>query len=188
MRLDRVRPYADAAGEAARAWFAAAEQSDRARRIVDERIVGDRRAAADVRATEPFGLIRSLELAIRAIPAGASLLLITDGLALTAEDDDTLVRAARRFDATVLLASDPWLSDLPLRGFVRLRDVATGRTARIFVGRGTRRRYLRASRERDDALRERFRRARWRVGTLDEAGGAESLERAFGLVPEPAAR
>jgi uncharacterized protein (DUF58 family) len=185
MRLGRTRAYADAADDAVRAWFEAAERPDRTGRVVDDRIVADRRAATEARAREPFDLSRSLELAIRAIPAGASLLLITDGLALPADADDTLVRAARRFDATVLLASDPWLGGLPLRGFVRLRDVATGRTARIFVGRRTRERYLRATRERDGALRERFRRARWRVGTLDEADGAASLERTFGLVAEP---
>ncbi len=49
------------------------------------------------------------------------------------------------------------------------------------MGARPRARYLRASRERDAQLRERFRCARWRVGTLDEADGAVSLERTFGV-------
>ncbi len=182
MRVGRLRPLHAAASEAVAAWFGAAQRADRARRIVDERLVGDRRAAVAVRARAPFDLRRSLELAVRALPAGASLLLVTDGLDLAGnDDDDLLARAGRRFDATVLLASDPWLEALPLRGFVRVRDVETGRTRRLFVGPRARERYRRASRTRDEALRERFRIARWRVGTLDEADGAGSLERTFGV-------
>ena len=181
MRVGRTRAYADAARDAVRAWFGAAEQTDRARRIVDERVIGDRRAAAEATTSMPFDPVRSLELALRAIPAGASLLLVTDGLDLPPDADDVLVRAGRRFDATVLVASDPWIDGLPLHGFVRVRDAESGRSARLFVGRRTRERYRAASRERDAFLRERFRRARWRIGTLDEADGAASLERAFGL-------
>jgi hypothetical protein len=70
---------------------------------------------------------------------------------------------------------------LPLRGFVRVRDVESGRTTRLLVGPRTRERYARASGARDAALRARFARARWRVGTLDEADGAASLERVFAL-------
>jgi uncharacterized protein (DUF58 family) len=182
MRLGRVRSLRDAADEAVRAWFGAALPSDRARRIVGDRVVGDRRGAVDVRAEAPFDLRRSLELGLRALPAGASFLLVTDGLDLDgANDDDLLARVARRFDATVLLARDPWIDGLPLRGFVRVRDVETGRATRILVGPRTRERYARATRERDGRLRERFTRARWRVGTLDEADGAASLERVFAL-------
>jgi uncharacterized protein (DUF58 family) len=181
MRLGRVRALRDAADDAVRAWFAAAQPADRARRVVGERIVTDPRAAIEARAPAPFDLKRSLELALRALPAGTSFLLLTDGLDLTDPDEELLARAGRRFDATVLLASDPWLAGLPLRGFVRVRDVETGRSSRLLVGPRTRERYARASRTRDDALRARFTRARWRVGTLDEADGAASLERAFAL-------
>ena len=69
-----------------------------------------------------------------------------------------------------------------MRGFVRMRDAETARTRRVFVGRARRGRAIaRASAERDAAIRARFERARWRVGALDEADGAASLERAFGL-------
>jgi len=182
MGLGRRRALRDAAGDAVRGWFGAASPGDRALRIVGERVIAGRRAAPDAGPAPVFDLRRSLELALRAVPAGASLLLITDGLDLAGPDDDErLVRVGRRFDATVLLATDPWFDGLPLRGFVRLRDVETGRTAPLFIGRRTRERYASATRRRDAALRERFGRARWRVGTLDEADGTASLERAFAL-------
>jgi uncharacterized protein (DUF58 family) len=183
MRLGRKRSLSAAADEAVRTWFGALESTDRAARIVDERLVSDRRAAIDVRGNGPFGLRRSLELAVRVLPQGSSFLLITDGLDLTAEATfaELLLRIGRRFDATVLLARDPWIDGLPLRGFVRLRDAETARTKRVFIGPRSRERYRRASAEREAAIQERFRAARWRLGTLDEADGTASLERAFGL-------
>ena len=183
MRLGRKRALSVAADEAIRAWFGAAESTDRAGRIVDERLVGDRRATVDVRAAGPFDLRRSLELAVRVLPQGSSFLLITDGLDVTGvpEVADVLLRIGRRFDATVLLARDPWIDGLPLRGFVRIRDAESSRTKRVFIGPRARERYRRASTERDAAIAGRFRLARWRVGVLDEADGAASLERAFGL-------
>ena len=111
MRVGRKRPLSTAADEAVRAWFGAAESTDRAGRIVDERLVGDRRATVDVRAAGPFDLRRSLELAVRVLPQGSSFLLVTDGLDIGAGGafDDVLLRIGRRFDATVLLARDPWI-------------------------------------------------------------------------------
>jgi uncharacterized protein (DUF58 family) len=183
MRLGRKRALSVAAEEAVRAWFGAAENTDRAGRIVDERLIGDRRATVDVRANGPFDLRRSLELAVRALPQGSSFLLITDGLDIASGDTfaDVLLRIARRFDATVLLARDPWIDGLPLRGFVRIRDAESGRSRRVFIGPGTRTRYRTASAERDAAIRAAFERARWRIGTLAEDDGAGSLERVFGL-------
>lgn len=182
MRVGRKRALSAAADEAVRAWFGAAETTDRAGRIVDERLVGDRRATVDVRAAGPFDLRRSLELAVRALPQGSSFLLITDGLDVAGDTfADVLLRIGRRFDATVLLARDPWIDGLPLRGFVRLRDAESGRTRRVFIGPRSRERYRRASVERDAAIRGAFERARWRIGTLDESDGTASLERVFGL-------
>lgn len=179
MRVGRKRPLADAAHEAVRAWFGALEGEDQAARIVDERVVRDRRAAPLVRATAPFRFATALAIARRALPRGASLLAITDGFDLP--DDDALTRTALRFDATVLLARDPWRDDLPLRGFVRLRDAESGRTRRVFVGARTRARYREAAHAREDALHARFRAAGWRTGTLDEGNGRSSLLHAFGL-------
>lgn len=179
MRVGRRRPLADAAADAVRAWFGAAEGDDRAARIVDERLVRDRRAASLVRAAAPFRFAPALAIAMRALPRGASLLAIVDGFDLPG--DDALRLAAHRFDATVLLARDPWRDELPLRGLVRLRDAESGRTRTTFVGARTRRRYVEAARARETRLIERFRAARWRVGVLEEADGRLSLLRAFGL-------
>ena len=179
MAVGRERPLAAAANEAVRAWFGALEGDDRAARVIDERIVRDRRAAPLVRASAPFAFGPALSVAQRALPRGASLLAIADGFDVP--EDDALVRAALRFDATVLLARDPWRDELPLRGFVRLRDAETGRTGRVFVGARTRARYRAAAHAREAALHARFRDAGWRVGTLEEADGRASLLRAFGL-------
>ena len=179
MQVGRKRPLATAAGEAVRAWFGALEGDDRAARIVDERIVRDRRAAPLVRASMPFQFAPALTIALRALPRGTSLLAVLDGFDLP--DDDALVRAALRFDATVLLARDPWRDDLPLRGITRLRDAETGRVARVFVGSRMRTRYRTAAHAREAALHARFRDAGWRVGTLDEADGRASLLRAFNV-------
>lgn len=179
MGVGRHRPLAAAADEAVRAWFGAAEGEDRAARVVDERVVRDRRAAALVHAAVPFRFAPALTLALRVLPRGASLLAIADGFDLP--DDESLARAALHFDATVLLARDPWRDDLPLRGFVQLRDAESGRVRRAFVGARTRARYRAAAQAREAALHARFRNAGWRVGTLAEADGRGSLLRAFGL-------
>jgi uncharacterized protein (DUF58 family) len=179
MGVGRKRPLASAADEALRAWFGALEGADLAVRVVDDRVVRDRRAAPLVRAANPFRFATALAIALRAVPRGASLLVVADGYDLA--DDDLLARAGLRFDATVLLARDPWRDDLPLRGFVRLRDAESGRVRQIFAGSRTRERYGAASRAREAALQARFRAAGWRVGTLDERDGRASLLRAFGL-------
>jgi uncharacterized protein (DUF58 family) len=179
MSVGRKRPLATAAAEAVRAWFHALEGEDQAARIVDERVVRDRRAAPLVHAATPFRFAAALAIAQRALPRGASLLAVVDGFDLP--DDETLARIGLRFDATVLLARDPWHDDLPLRGVVRLRDAETGRVRRAFVDSRTRRRYQDASHAREFALHGRFRTTGWRVGTLDERDGRASLLRAFGL-------
>jgi uncharacterized protein (DUF58 family) len=181
MRVGRRRPLAAAADEALRAWFGALEGDDRAARVVDERIVRDRRAAPLVHASTVFRMGPALAVALRALPRGASLLVVTDGFDLPA--DDELLRAALRFDATVLLARDPWRDDLPLRGVTRLRDAESGRVRRVFVGTRARRRYREQAHAREAVLHARFREAGWRTGTLEEADGRNSLARAFGVAP-----
>jgi uncharacterized protein (DUF58 family) len=179
MQVGRTRPLSAAAEEAVRAWFGAMEGEDQAARIVDERVVRDRRAAPLVRAESPFRFVPALAVALRALPRGASLLAIADGFDLP--DDDLLKRTALRFDATVLLARDPWCDDLPLRGVVRLRDAETGRLQGVFVGERARTRYRQAAQDRETSLCARFRDAGWRVGSLEEHDGRASLLRAFGL-------
>jgi len=179
MRVGRKRPLSEAANEAVRAWFGALEGADQAARIVDGRVVRDRRAAPLVTASQPFRFAPALAVAMRALPRGASLLAIADGFDLP--DDEALVRAALRFDATILLARDPWRDDLPLRGAVRLRDAETGRVRRVFAGPRLRARYRAASHAREAALHARLRDAGWRVGTLEEHDGRASLLHAFGI-------
>jgi len=179
MRVGRKRRLAEAAAEAVRAWFGALEGQDEAARIVDERVVRDRRAAPLVSAKDPFRFATALAVATRALPRGASLLAITDGFDLP--DGETLARAALRFDVTILIARDPWRDDLPLRGIVRLRDAETGRVRRVFVGSRARARYREAAHAREAALHARLRDAGWRVGSLEESDGRASLLRAFGL-------
>lgn len=168
MRLGRRRRLLDAADEAARAWLGAAEPGDRVH---------------DLSLGEPFDLGRALVYALHALPRGSSLLLVTDGLDLAAGEsgDELLFRLGRRCDATVLLARDPWIDELPLRGLVRVRDAESGRVGRVFVGPRVRARYRDATQQRDASLRARFARAGWRVGALDEGDGGNAVERAFGL-------
>jgi uncharacterized protein (DUF58 family) len=179
MRVGRRRAVADAAAEGLRAWFAAAEGADATARIVDERIVRDRRAAPLVRANGPFSLTASLTIALAALPRGASLLVITDGFETIA--DALLAAIGRRFDATVLLARDPWSDVLPLRGIVRVADSETRTTRRLFIGARAAQRYVVASQRRATELYERYRRAGWRIGELTEDDGRVCLRRAFGL-------
>lgn len=182
MRLGRRRRLTDAADEALRAWFAAAQSEDRVARIVDDRIVAGARPALHAAATRPFDLLRALTFAGHVVPRGASLLAILDGYDLPPDGAaELLLRIGERCDATVLLARDPWHDGLPLRGLCRVRDAETGRARMLYFGRRERERFTVAVAARAAALTARFTSAGWRVGWLDEADGRASLERAFGL-------
>jgi uncharacterized protein (DUF58 family) len=181
MRVGRKRRLSDAAQEAVTAWFGAGENEDRAKRIVDDRIVEGRRPAMAVHANGPFDLMRTLELAARVLPRGTSLLVITDGFDLPDDDGDVLARIGHRCDATVLLARDPWHDGIPLRGLRRIRDSETGRSRLFFFGKREREKFVRAVAAREAAVRERFLAAGWRAGELDETSGRASLEAAFGM-------
>lgn len=190
MRVGRKRSLLDAGHDALGAWFGAAEEEDRSRRIIDGAPVGPStlrgrrgaRVAIDARGTGTFDLGRELRTAVHVLPRGSALLVISDFFELASEDaDETLARAGARLDATALIARDPWMTDMPLAGFVRLRDAESGRVRRVFVGKRQRERYRIASVERDAAIRERLRAHGWRIGTLDERDGRGSLYHAFGV-------
>jgi uncharacterized protein (DUF58 family) len=181
MRVGRSRRLSEAAQEAVTAWFNAGENEDRAKRIVDDRLVEGKRPAISVHANGPFYLVRTLDLALRVLPRGSSLLVVTDGFDLPDDDGDILVRLAHRCDATVLLASDPWRDGIPLRGLRRIRDAETGRSRLLFFGRRERATFVAAVAAREAALTARFRETGWRVGTLNADDGRRSLESAFGL-------
>ena len=182
MQVGRQRRLSDAAADALRAWFGAAQREDRALRIVDDRLVAGAQPALHARSQQRFDLQRTLSFAAHVVPRGASLLAVTDGFDLPATNvADLLLRVAARCDATVLLARDPWHAEFPLRGFRRVRDAESGRERVLFFGRKQRLRYARAVAEREEWLSAAFSAAGWRVGRLDEADGRASLERAFGL-------
>jgi uncharacterized protein (DUF58 family) len=181
MQAGRRRPLATAADEALHAWYGAAEADDRVLRIAGERLVSGRGAVLAVRPERhPFALDAGLRFALRVLPRNASLLVITDGFGL-ADDDALLAETAFFFDATVLFARDPWRTDLPLRGWRRVRDSETGAARILRFGRAARERFARAVAEREHALEGRFTRAGWRVGAFDERDGVAGLEAAFGL-------
>jgi uncharacterized protein (DUF58 family) len=182
MRVGRKRPLCDAAQEALRAWFGAAESEDRTQRIVDDRIVHGTLPALHVQPARPFDLVRTLTFAAHVLPRGASLLALTDGYDLPAGSTELLLRVAARCDATVLLARDPWHDGLPLRGLRRVRDSETGRSRTLYFGARERERYVHAVAQREKALNAQFVNAGWRVGELDESDGRASLERAFGFI------
>jgi hypothetical protein len=188
MRVGRKRSLLDAGHDALGAWFGAAEEEDRSRRIIDGAPVGPStlrgtrgaRVAIDARSTGTFDLDLELRTAVHVLPRGSALLVISDFFDLASEDA-ALARVGARLDATALIARDPWMTDMPLAGFVRLRDAESGRVRRVFVGKRQRERYRIASVERDAAIRERLRAHGWRIGTLDEGDGRGSLYHTFGV-------
>ena len=187
MGVGRKRRLLDAADDALRAWFGAAQSGDRTQRIVGERIVTGTLPALHAVAAAPFDLLGTLQFAAHVVPRGASLLAITDGFDLPPDAAPALlVRVAARCDATVLLARDPWHAGLPLRGLRRVRDAETGRSRLLYLGRRARERFVAAVAAREKQLGAAFVNAGWRVGWLDESDGAASLEHAFGLGGAPA--
>jgi hypothetical protein len=165
MHAGRRRALAESAREAAAAWYGAADASDR---------------IVPLTLARPFDLMQAFEAAPAVLPRGTALLVVSDFWDLPA-DDDLLFKLGARFDCTALLARDPWYDGLPLGGLVRVRDSESGAVARVFLGRRERGRYVRAVREREERLIERFANANWRTGILDENDGGAALLRAFGL-------
>ncbi|MGH7728061.1 MAG: hypothetical protein ACREM2_04620, partial [Vulcanimicrobiaceae bacterium] len=89
---------------------------------------------------------------------------------------------AARFDATALLARDPWAAGLPLGGFVRLRDAESGQVARLYIDRAARARYAAAVATREAQVLEALARDGLRCAPLDAASSGEAaLARAFAI-------
>jgi uncharacterized protein (DUF58 family) len=167
MRVGRRRTLLEAANAAAAAWFEMAE-------------IGDRVVRIDGKGLD---VLQRLTIAARTLRRGAALLLVSDFHWI--EDRSAFVElavtAARRADVTALIARDPWFDDLPLRGFVRLRDAETARAARVFIGARERARYKEAVRRREEEIRSLLERCGWRTGVLHEDDGRGSLYAAFDL-------
>lgn len=158
MQAGRSVPIAQAAAEIGETWLGAALRTDRRR------------------------VLASLDEAV-ALPRGAALLAVSDFFWLRPKGAhrDLLGFLAARYDCTALIARDPWQDELPLSGFVRVRDAETDDVARLFLGEKERARYRTASRAREADLLETLQDAGWRTGVFTENGGTADLHRAFGL-------
>jgi uncharacterized protein (DUF58 family) len=187
MRVGRRRELRHAANEALRAWYGAALSDDRCIRVHADRVIappfrGPRAASACMTIVRSdFSLPAALRTARAALQRGTALLVIADCYDLGDHWGGLLASLGARCDCTLLLARDPWHDGLPLRGFVRVRDVESGATRSLYVGAGERERYAEAVARRESLLTERFALAGWRVSALDEGDGAASLASAFGL-------
>jgi len=185
MSVGRTRTNYDLAREAASVWFAAATDEDRCARLGAAPLflrdtpgrTGARVCAA--RGDDSGELEPALRASLALVPRGARLLVVSDFFEL-----GPLLAALRacvaRFDVTTLFARDPYHEDLPLAGFVRLRDAESGRVVRAYVDRAARARYHAAVIEREGRTLDALRAAGMRVAWLAERDGAEAaLGRAF---------
>lgn len=174
MQAGRRRTLAQAAQEIATAWFAVATPNDRCLRVADGALVSHR---ANAHAT----LVESCATAAAALPRGCALLIAGDFFDLPG-DDDLITLLGMRYDCTALIAVDPWRDDLPLSGFVRVRDSERDMTRTIFIGKAERERYRQAVFRREAALVERLQRANFRTAMFrEDEPGETALLRAFGL-------
>lgn len=186
LNVGRNHTLRTAAYEALDAWADALAREDRAARIfpdaVDAPHLFGARAAGRLRERHDlaaFDLESALRLARPALPRDAALLVISDFYAPL--DEELLRETAVHVDATALIAHDPWAEEMPLRGFVTLRDAETGNTRSVFLGARARRRLRSATVRRETQLMERFAACGWRAALLDERSGAASLHAAFGV-------
>jgi uncharacterized protein (DUF58 family) len=175
MQVGRERPLLAAAEEAAAAWFAAARSGDRLMRIGN-----DFAGPAHARPSAPFELGGALETARAALRRGTALLAISDWYELDARHDDLLSLLGAWCDCTALIARDPWFEGLPLGGMVRFAG-AEGGALRVYLGKRERAAFRDAVRTREDTVAQRFARAGWRTGVLEERNGVASLHAAFGV-------
>ena len=187
MFLGRTSSLASAASEAMTTWFGCTTGEDRCVRVGSSSLLtpahlrGRNAAVAAAAATDaaPFSLERALITALAALPRGSAVLVVSDFW--EPPDRDLMARCARRFDMTALVARDPWFDGIPLRGFVRLRDVETGEQSRLFVDAAARRKYAEATQQRERELHALLRSVGWRTEALLEGAGSRSLYAAFGL-------
>lgn len=176
MQAGRRRPLAQSAREVLQTWFDAAMRGDRCMRVLSDDLVPPAAVPDDT----PFSLSAACEVASVALPQGTALLVVSDFFDLP-HDERAISLLGRRCDCTAMIARDPWKDDLPLSGFVRVRDLEGAAAASVYIGRSERARYIRAVRERERSLEERLHAANWRVGFFDEDDGGAALLRAFGL-------
>jgi uncharacterized protein (DUF58 family) len=175
MDVGRERSLATAAREAIDTWYAAARPGDRTLRVGSDHCGTPHEPVAT-----QFACESALATARLALRRGTALLAVGDWYELDRRHDDLLASLGAWCDCTALIARDPWYDGLPVGGIVRFRG-AEGGTLRAFIGARERANFRGAVLAREEALYERFTRAGWRVGLLDEADGARSLRLAFGV-------
>lgn len=188
MHVGHARSGYDLACDAARTWFSAATDDDRCARIGERPLVlRDVRGRAAARACADFvdapaaAFVPVLQLALATLPRGTRLLVVSDFLEL-GTILATLRACASRFVLTTLVVRDPWYHDLPLGGFVRLRDAESGATARAYIDRAARERYRLAVEARERETCAALHRIGARVAPLDETEGPViALGRAMGI-------
>lgn len=176
MQAGRRRALAHSARDVLDRWYGAALSDDICVRVLSDDVVAPW-AESD---SQDFSLPDALRVASVALPRGTALLVISDFLDMP-ERNELPVLLGTRCDCTALVARDPWREDLPLSGFVRVRDVENGASASIFVGKAERRRYINAVHERETRLAQRLDAANWRVEFFDETDGGAALMRAFAV-------
>jgi len=188
MAVGRVRSNYDVACAAAGAWFSAAADDDRCARAGESLLTlpgarGRTAALVCASAREPAGLSleRELDVALALLPRSARLLIASDFYELPALGE-RLRACAARFETTALVVGDPWRDGLPLGGFVWLRDVETGESARYYVDRGARRRFMAAVESRETAVLDELVALGLRAVVLPHGDDPEAvLARAFGF-------
>lgn len=188
MHVGRARSGYELGRDAARTWFSAATDDDRCARIGERPLVlRDVRGRAAARActdyTDPVAgtFAPALRLALATLARGTRLLVVSDFLDI-GDMLATLRACASRFVLATLVVRDPWFADLPLGGFVRLRDAESGAMARAYVDRAARERYRVAVAAREAQTCATLHRIGARVATLDEnQGPVVAIARAMGI-------
>lgn len=187
MRAGRRVSLLDTANDALATWYGAAQSDDRCVRVTtrgvfppsQERGVKGAMLARSMRDDAPFDIRAAFAIANAMLRPGAALLVVSDFFDIVEGDAALLAALGRRFDCTALVARDPWYDELPLAGFVRMRDAETRQVRRFYFGETERRTYRQAVRERETKVFRELQSANWRTGVMTEGNGEASLLRTF---------
>jgi len=167
MSVGRRRSLQASAHEAMQAWRTCLGPDDRWK---------------DVRVkTKVFAPAYELESALRQLPRGAALLVVSDFYELGFVGHTLLRTLARRFDCTALIARDPWFEEFPLQGFIQIVDAENSACQEFYVGPRERARYRIATAAREAEIMRVFEHTGWRAAVLEEHDGTSALLRAFEL-------
>lgn len=183
MFVGRTRALYDVACDAAALWYGVVRDGDRAVRIVADGVVRPRELragavaqhCASVREACGTPFAETLALASAVVPRGAALLIVSDFFELDAYRE-RLAACAARADTYALILRDPWAQNLPLGGFVRVRDAETGESARLFIGARERERFHARIAKREAEVQATLEACGLTVGILAEEAPETALE------------